>query len=71
MRLFLYSTILAAGLGLAVTGSSQAAGFSGSAVKQAAQSTSAVENVQWRRCRMVRTCGPYRCRVVRVCRGRW
>ena len=71
MRILLLSTLLALGLGLLATGSSQAAGV-GAGIGEAAKTTSITEDVQWRRCRMVRRCwfGPYgrRCRVDRVCR---
>ena len=73
MRVLMLSTVLAFGLGLAVTTNSHAAGI-GSGLNEAANSTSAVTDVQWRRCRTVRTCrvGPWgrRCRVERICRGR-
>jgi len=73
MRVFLLSTVLAFGLGLAVTNSSPAAGF-GAGVSDAAKVNSLVEDVQYRRCRAVRVCrdGSFgrRCRIERVCR-RW
>ena len=72
MRVLMLSTMLALGLGLAMSTTSHAAGL-GSALNEAANSTSAVTDVQYRRCRTVRTCrvGPWgrRCRVERVCRG--
>jgi len=76
MRILMLSAILACGLGFAATTGSQAAGF-GAGINEAAQTNSAIEQVQYRRCRMVRSCrmGPYggrRCRVERICRGgRW
>ena len=74
MRVLMLSTVLAFGLGFAATTGSQAAGLGGG-LNEAAKSNSAIEHVQYRRCRMVRTCrvGPWgrRCRVERICRGGW
>jgi hypothetical protein len=70
MRVVLLPTILALGLGLAVTNSSQAASF-GAGVNEAAKTNTLVDTMQYRRCRAVRVCrsGPFgrRCRVERVC----
>jgi hypothetical protein len=55
MRVVFLSTILALGLGLAVTKSSQAASF-GAGVNEAAKTNMLVDTIQYRRCRAVRVC---------------
>jgi len=75
MRMIILSTILAAGLGMASTFSASAAPAAGG-VSNAAQSTSLLDQIQYRRdrrCRSVTVCrrgpmGGRRCHTERVCR---
>ncbi len=78
MRMIVLSALFAAGVGLAGAGSAVAAPLSNNGINNAAQSTSIIDQIQYRRgphCRSVRVCrsGPYgrRCRVDRVCGRRW
>ena len=77
MRMIVLSALFAAGVGLAGAGNAVAAPFSNNGINNAAQSTSIIDQVQYRgeRCRTIRVCrnGPYgrRCRAERVCRSRW
>jgi hypothetical protein len=72
------SALFAAGVGLAGAGSAVAAPLSNNGINNAAQSTSIIDQIQYRgqRCRMIRVCrsGPYGrrvCRMDRVCRSPW
>jgi hypothetical protein len=76
MRMIVLSALFAAGMGLVGAGSSVAAPLSNNGINNAAQSTSIVDQIQYRGCRTVRVCrtGPYGrrvCRMDRVCGRRW
>jgi len=78
MRMIVLSALFAAGVGFAGAGSAVAAPVSNAGLNNAVQSSSILDEVQYRRgpnCRMVRVCrsGPYgrRCRTDRVCGRRW
>jgi hypothetical protein len=70
------SALFAVGVGLAGAGSAVAAPLSNNGINNAAQSTSIVDQIQYRGCRTIRVCrtGPHGrrvCRMDRVCRSRW
>lgn len=77
IKTLLLSAVIATGLGLAASTGASAATINGIALGSAVDSTSNVQDVQYRhrhrvRCRTVRVCrvGPYgrRCHNERVCR---
>jgi hypothetical protein len=75
MRVIILSALFAVGVGLAGMGGASAA-IGGNGINNAANASSLLEEVQWRRrdrfCRSVTVCrrGPFgrRCHVERVCR---
>lgn len=80
IKTLLLSAVLAAGIGLAASTGASAATINGTALGEAAQTTSTVQDAQYYRrrhvrCRNVRVCrvGPYgrRCHYERVCRRAW
>lgn len=78
MRMIVLSALFAAGMGLAGAGSAVAAPLSNNGINNAAQSSSIIDQIQYRRgphCRTVRVCrtwhGRRTCRVERVCGRRW
>lgn len=71
MRMIILSALFALGVGL--VGTSGASAAAGSGINNAANSSSQIEQVQWRhRCRSVRVCrsGPFHrhCHWERICR---